>query len=52
MTVINRRIKLGIADWVARICLVGAVVCLTTLMPMVGAAEAGAEIVEYTCNNH
>jgi len=34
---------LGIADWVARICLVGAVVCLTTLMPMVGAAEAGAE---------
>jgi len=44
MTVINRRIRLEVADWVARICLVGAVVCLTTLMPMVGAqAEAGAE---------
>jgi len=28
MTVINRRIRLEIADWVARICLVGAVVCL------------------------
>jgi len=44
MTVINRRIRLEVAGWVARICLVGAVVCLTTLMPMVGAqAEAGAE---------
>ncbi|MEA2032107.1 MAG: hypothetical protein U9N41_00815 [Euryarchaeota archaeon] len=42
MTVINRKIRLGIADWVARICLVGAVVCLTTLMPMVGAAQAEA----------
>jgi len=41
MTVINRKIRLEIADWVARICLVGAVVCLTTLMPVVGAqAEA------------
>jgi hypothetical protein len=28
MAVINRRIRLEIADWVARICLVGVAVCL------------------------
>jgi hypothetical protein len=27
MTVINRKIKLEVADWVARICIVGAVIC-------------------------